>query len=66
MKRLRILNSFQIIKSKLKNQKHIVVDVLFKACPMVRADLIWPDGPLTNLKVSKFVICFSALIVYGV
>jgi hypothetical protein len=35
MKRFRTLKSFQIFKSELKNQKHLAVDVLFKAYPMV-------------------------------
>ncbi len=35
MKRLRTLNSYQIFKIKIKNQKPVAVDVLFKACRMV-------------------------------
>jgi hypothetical protein len=36
MKRLRTLNSFQILKIKNKNLKPIEVEVLFKAFPMVQ------------------------------
>jgi hypothetical protein len=48
-KRLRIMKSFQKFKKKFKNQKPIVVGVLFRAYPMVpwyhsHADPIWPDG----------------------
>ncbi len=36
MKRLRTLKSFQIFKIKIKKyKKHLVVDVLFKAYPMI-------------------------------
>ncbi len=35
MKRLRILNSYQIFKIKIKIKKPIAIDVLFKAYPMV-------------------------------
>jgi hypothetical protein len=35
MKRLRTLISSQIFKIKIKNQKHIAVDDLFKAYPMI-------------------------------
>ncbi len=38
----------------LKNQKHIAVNVLFKAYPMIRyhfqADPIWPDGTFNARK----------------
>jgi hypothetical protein len=46
MKWLRTLKSFQIFKIKLKTQKPISVDVLFKAYLIVspHADLSLPDG----------------------
>ncbi len=60
MERLRTLKSFHDSRVKLKNQKPIAVDVLFKAYPMVslscRSNLT--DGtPLKNMKrlaINKF------------
>jgi hypothetical protein len=52
------LTLFKYSKVKLKNQKHIAVDVLFKAYPYIwyhsHADPIWPDGTCKGAQVWDF------------
>jgi hypothetical protein len=67
MKRLKTLISFKYSRVKLKNQKPIAVDVLFKAYPMVPhtcIDPIWTDGTFKVLEeemTSVPLMLFSAV-----